>query len=222
MSNVSTAHDVVPFVAGKTNPFTGQRLAKVGYKSTKKNPAKYPSIAASVPMISDAAITESMDSLLPYIRNMLEATQDSVIRSLYESKDGVMSLVTDSDISVNACIAFLESEAAGDRLKKEHIESWFDRVCADNTFTLIAEKLGFTADELTDAQTAVVDKHVKTYRDILSMLAGGRTVLTPVQIKSCKTVIEVSEDDSGIGQKLMAKLKEMESPKTVEFLELGD
>jgi hypothetical protein len=220
MSNVSSAHDVVPFVAGKTNPLTDQRLAKVGYKSTVKNPAKYPSIAVSVPMILDADIVDNTEQLLPYFRNMLEGIQDSVIRSLYESKEGELSVVTDSDISIKACIAFLESEAAGDRLKKEHIEAWFDRVCADNTYTLIAEKLGFTGDELTEAQDCVIKKHVKTYKDILSMLAGGRTNLTPVQIKSCKTVIELSEDDSGIGQKLLKKLEVMEAPKVTEFLEL--
>lgn len=220
MSNVSNVHDVVPFVAGKTAPLTGQRLAKVGYKTTAKNPAKFASVAVSVPQINPAHIQENLTALLPYIGTMLEETQDKVIRSLYESKDGKLTQVTDADISIQACIAFLESEAAGDRLKKEHIEAWFDRVCKDNTFTLIAEKLGFTGDTLTDEQIAVVDKHVRTYRDILSMLAGGRTVLTPVQIKSCKTVIEVSEDDSGIGQKLIARLNALEAPKTAEFLEL--
>lgn len=221
MSNVSNVHDVIPFVAGKTAALTGQRLAKVGYKSTAKNPAKFPSVAVSVPFLSDDSIRESMDSLLPYIKGMVEKTQDDVIRSLYESKDGTLKIVQDHEISVQACIAFLESEAAGDRIKKEHIESWFDRVCAENVFTLIAEKLGFTGDSLTPEQTATVDKHVKVYREILSMLAGGRTTLTPVQIKSCKTVIDVSEDDSGIGTKLMQRLTAMESPKAIaEFLEL--
>jgi hypothetical protein len=220
MSNVSNVHNIVPFVAGKTNPFSGQRLAKVGYKNTEKNPAKFPSVAVSVPQINPDHIQENLQSLLPYIVSMLENVQDSVIRSLYESKDGKLTQVLDSDISVQACIAFLESEAAGDRLKKEHIESWFDRVCAENTFTLIAEKLGYTNDDLTDEQVKTVEKHVKVYRDILSMLSGGRTVLTPVQIKSCRTVIEVSEDDSGIGQKLLARLKAMETPKVSEMLEL--
>jgi hypothetical protein len=221
MSNVSNVHDVIPFVAGKTSALTGQRLAKVGYKSTAKNPAKFPSVAVSVPFLSDDSIRESMDSLLPYIKGMVEKTQDDVIRSLYESKDGSLKIVQDHEISVQACIAFLESEAAGDRIKKEHIESWFDRVCAENVFTLIAEKLGFTGDSLTPEQESTVQKHVKVYRDILSMLAGGRTILTPVQIKSCKTVIDVSEDDSGIGTKLMQRLTAMESPKPVaEFLEL--
>lgn len=220
MSNVSNVHDVVPFVAGKTNALTGQRLAKVGYKTTAKNPAKFASVAVSVPQIDPAEIRNNLDALLPYIGTMLENVQDSVIRNLYESKDGKLTQVLDSDISVQACIAYLESEAAGDRLKKEHIESWFDRVCAENTFTLIAEKLGYSGDDLTEDQVAAVEKHVKVYRDILSMLSGGRTVLTPVQIKSCRTVIEVSEDESGIGQKLLARLKAMETPKVAEMLEL--
>ena len=222
MSNVSNVHDVIPFVASKTNPLSGQRLAKVGYKSTAKNPAKFPSVAVSVPFLSDDSIRESMDSLLPYIKGMMEKTQDDVIRSLYESKDGTLKIVQDHEISVQACIAYLESEAAGDRIKKEHIEAWFDRVCAENVFVLIAEKLSFGTDgELTPEQSTTVDKHVKVYRDIMGMLAGGRTILTPVQIKSCKTVIDVSEDDSGIGTKLMQRLTAMESPKPVaEFLEL--
>lgn len=221
MSNVSNVHDVIPFVAGKSAALSGQRLAKVGYKSTAKNPAKFPSVAVSVPFLSDDSLRENMDSLLPYIKGMMEKTQDDVIRSLYESKDGTLKIVQDHEISVQACIAYLESEAAGDRIKKEHIEAWFDRVCAENVFVLIAEKLGFTGDTLTPEQSATVDKHVKVYKEILSMLAGGRTILTPVQIKSCKTVIDVSEDDSGIGVKLMQRLTAMESPKAVaEFLEL--
>ena len=220
MSNVSNVHDVIPFVAGKTAPLTGQRLAKVGYKSTEKNPAKYPSIAVSVPQVNPADITENLTALLPYIGIMIEGVQDSVIRSLYEGKNGKLTQVTDSDISIQACIAYLESEAAGDRLKKEHIEAWFDRVAKENTFTLIAEKLGYSGDDLTPEQVSTVEKHVKVYRDILSMLSGGRTVLTPVQIRSCRTVIEVSEDDSGIGQKLLARLKAMESPKVADMLEL--
>lgn len=222
MSNVSSVHDIVPFVAGKTDALTGQRLAKVGYKSTKNNPAKFKSVAVSVPHIDPDHILGNVKALLPYIGTMLEDTQDKIIRGLYEAADGSLKTVQDHEISVQACISFLEAEAAGDRLKKEHIESWFDRVCADNVFTLIAEKLGYgDSEDLTPEQTDTVQKHVKVYRDILSMLSGGNVKLTPVQIKSCKTVIDVSEDDSGIGAKLMARLVNMEKPpKVTEFLEL--
>lgn len=222
MSNVSNIHDIVPFIAGKTAALTGQRLAKVGYKSTKKTPAKFSNIAVSVPHINPEDITENITTLLPYIGTMLEGVQDGIIRGLYEGENGKLKTVSDADISVQACISYLEAEAAGDRLKKEHIEAWFDRVCADNVFTLVAEKLGYGEDDLTPEQMATVDKHVKVYRDILSMLAGGKTVLTPVQIKSCKVVVEVSSDDSGIGTKLLARLTAMEKPKALpELLDLS-
>ena len=94
MSNVSNVHDVIPFVAGKSAALTGQRLARVGYKSTAKNPAKFPSVAVSVPFLSDDSLRENMDSLLPYIKGMMEKTQDDVIRSLYESKDGSLKIET--------------------------------------------------------------------------------------------------------------------------------
>jgi hypothetical protein len=219
MSNVSIAHDVVPFIAGKTAPFTGQRLAKVGYKTTAKTPALYPSIAVSVPKLSTETIKASIDALMPYVVQFVEDSQDKVIRSLYENASGKLSVVTDTDIGIDAIVSFLEAESAGDRLKKEHIESWFDRVCADNVFVLLAEKLGFT-DPNAD-QEAVIKKNVAVYRSVLSMLAGGKTILTPVQIKSCKTVIDVSADDSGIGEKLLKRLTAMESPKQIaDFLEL--
>jgi hypothetical protein len=219
MSNVSTTHDVIPFVAGKTAPLSDQRLAKVGYKNTTKNPAKYKNVAVSVPFVQDAAVTENLAALMPYIKNMVQDAQDKVIRSLYESADGALTQVTDSDISVSACISFLEAEAAGDRLKKEDIANWFDRVCRDNVYVLLAEKLGF--QEPNEDQDKVINKHVGVYRDILSMLAGGKTILTPVQIKSCQTVIDASSDDTGIGEKLSARLRVMSQPKVTEdFLSL--
>ena len=219
MSNVSNVHDIVPFIAGKTAPLSGQRLAKVGYKSTKQNPAKFANVAVSVPHFTPEQVQENYKALLPYIGNMLESAQDKVIRSLYEGKEGALQIVQDHEISIPAIISFLESEAAGDRLKKADIESWFDRVCKDNVYVLLAEKLGFT--EPNEDQDKVLNKHVAVYKDILSMLAGGKTLLTPVQIKSCQTVIDASSDDSGIGEKLSARLKVMSQPKVTEdFLSL--
>ncbi len=221
MSNVSSIHDVVPFVAGKTEALTGQRLAKVGYKSTKNTPAKFPNVAVSVPHINSEDITGNINALLPYIGNMLESAQDGIIRGLYEGENGKLKTVSDADISVQACISYLEAEAAGDRLRKEHIEAWFDRVCADNVFTLIAEKFGY-GDDLTPEQVETVNKHVKTYRDILSMLAGGNVKLTPVQIKGCRTAVELSADSGGIGTRLLARLNNLEKPAPVsDFVDIS-
>lgn len=219
MSNVSNRHQVQPFTAGESKPLSGQRLAKVGYKTSKKTPAKFKSVCVSVPQINPDDVMSNIHRLLPHVGTMLENAQDGIIRSLYEQSDGSLQTVADSDISVLACIAFLDAEAAGDRLKKEHIENWFDVEIAENLFVLVAEKLGFT--EPNENQTAVIQKHVKTYRDVISMLAGGKTRLEEKQIKGCRVALNLGDCSQGIGQKLVSRLDQMErTPKIEDMLEL--
>lgn len=223
MSNVSNRHPVKPFTAGD-KPFSGQRLAKVGYKSSAKNPAKFKSVAVSVPHIDPAGIRESINALLPYIGTMLENAQDGIIRSLYESAHGAMIEISDDDISVSACIGFLEAESAGDRLTKESIERWFDSELSENLFASIAEKLGFVDADgaINEDQETVVKKHLKIYRDVMSMLAGGKTILAEKQIKGCKNALTLAPDDAdSMVIRLNARLKAMETPKSMEeMLEL--
>lgn len=209
MSNVSIAHTVVPFIAGETKALTGQRLAKVGYKTTTKTPAKFPSIAVSVPQFRVQPILDNVQRLLPYIGTMLENAQDGVLRSLYESSDGTLAHVTNEDISIDACIAFLASEAEGDRLTKVTVENWFTQNARDTVFVMIAEKLGFTADDPSDAQTARIEQSVKAYRDIFASLSGGKTMLAMPQIQSLRKVLELVDSDD-VGARLAARLNAME------------
>lgn len=224
MSNVSSTHTVVPFVSGKTNALTGQRLIKVGYKETTDKVTKvvtlalYPSIAVSVPMLDDALILERAEDFLPYFKGLIEDTQQKIVRSLYEAGEGKLSLVTDSDISLNAVIAFLETEALGGKMTKESIQEWFDSQVYDNVFVFVAEKLKF--DEPNTEQTKVIAQHVKGYRDVLSMLAGGKTILTSAQIKGCKHAISLCSDAGEIGKRLIARLVAMETPKKVQVVQL--
>lgn len=218
MSQISNRHSILPFTAGESKPMKDQRLAKVGYKSTKKTPARFKSVCVSVPQMNVDSIRAELDRLLPHIGTMLENAQDGIIRSLYESAEGNLQSVSDDEISVLSCIAFLDAEAAGDRLKKEHIENWFDAELSDNLFVLISEKLGF--NEPTENQTAEVQKHVRVYRQVLSMLAGGKTLLQPKQIQGCKTALALTDTDSGIGSKLLKRLEQMEKP--VQIAELLD
>lgn len=219
MSNISNRHNVNPFVSGQSDPLTGQRLAKVGYKSTKANPAKYPSICVSVPPISTQEITDNISALIPAIKNMLANAQDGVIRGLYEGSDGTLSSVSDNEISVLACVGFLESESSGGRLTKEGIENWFSGNLEDNLSVIIAAKLGF--DMSTDEQMIVIGKHVKGYKDLLSSLSGGKTILQPVQISSLKKVLDLVSVEDDMSEKLRTRLIAMENkPKLEELLEL--
>ena len=218
MSIISNRHNVNPFVAGKSEALTGQRLAKVGYKSSKANPAKYRSVCVSVP----APITPTegeLSRLMPHILTMLENAQDGIIRSLYESSDGTMSSVSDDEISVSAICAYLDAESTGGRLTIEVVNSWFDSQVRDNLTVVIATKLGF--DLSTPEQECTVNKHVAGYRGLFASLSGGKTVLQPVQIAGIRRALEVSSVDDEISGKLMARLIQMEKkPNIAELLML--
>lgn len=223
MSNVSNVHDIKPFKAGD-KALSGQRLAKVGYKSTKKNPARFKSVAVSVPYILSADLTEDHQTALqPYLIQILENAQDGIIRSLYESKDGSLIQVQDSEISIDACIGFLKAESEGNRLTAELIGQWFDSELAEGLTVVLAQKLSFIpadADgevELTEAQTQVVDKHLKIHKELFGSLAGGATILAEKQIKGLKNALQYCDERNSVAERLTKRLESMEKKTTEEF-----
>ena len=220
MSNFSNAHTITGYDAKKSTAYSGQRLAKIRYKSTEKNPAKFPSVCASIPFIEETSITENVSRLMPYIKGMLENAQDGVIRSLYESSDGTLSQVLDSDIAIDAIIGYLEAENQGSRLTKEFLEAWYDSAMSDTVQALAIEKLKYTNDTLTPEQEKKIEQVSKGYKDLISSLSGGKTVLQPQIIKQLKAVLELIEADE-ISGKLTARLIAMENkPTQEELLEL--
>ena len=221
MSIIGTRHTLAPFTSGESKPLTGQRLARIGYKAggEGKKP-KFPSVCASVPPVAlDAATLVAMgERLLPHIRTLLETAQDGIIRSLYESSGGTLREVSDDDISLDACIGWLEAVASGGRLSRELVESWFDRTCRDTLTVLVADKLSF--DLSTPEQEETVSRHVRVYRDLLASLTGGKTLLTSVQIAACRRALEVSgvQEDDEIGSKLVSRLDALERKPSLDAL----
>lgn len=226
MAIIGTRHSMALFTAGESKPADGQRLAKVGYKQTeamtKRGEVAPPSICVSLPQVPVDQIRANIDRLLPYIGTMIENAQDGIIRSLYESSGHVLGAVDDADVSVSACISFMAAEAAGDRLKKETVEAWFDSEVRDNLTVFLAEKLGF--DELTPDNSKVIDKHVSNYRQLIGSLAGGKTILETKQINGCKKAISLSASADRIAQRLTERLIAMAQPKRKieEFLDIGE
>ncbi len=216
MSNISNRHNINLFVSGKSEALSGQRLAKVGYKSTTKTPAKFKSVCASVPYISELDIRGKIDSLIPYVKELLEQTQDKVLRNLYESAGGVLASVSDEDIGITACINYLEAESTGGRMTKEFLESWFSTNVEDNLTLVIAEKLKF--DLSTDEQVAVVGKHVNGYKALVSSLAGNKVFLQPVQIAGIRKALEIASVEDDVSEKLGKKLDIMEKKEKIEDL----
>ena len=222
MSTIGTRHTLIPFVAGTSKANADQRLSKIGYKKTKEQPNPPASVCASVPFIANDAIENHVDRLLPHIRTMLESAQDGIVRSLYESSGHELIGIDDADISVGACISYLQAEAAGDRLRKDQILAWFDAEISENLTVFVAELLRF--DDLTPDALRTVNKHVGIYRDLIGMLAGGKTILEQKQINGCKKAIGLCGNaDDRIAARLVARLEQMEAPKVrIELLDLGD
>lgn len=221
MSAISSRHQVIPFIAGKTAPFAEQRLSKVGYKTTSKTPAKYPSICASVPKIRADWITEqNVKRLEDQIKNLLQDAQDGILKSLYESSDGTLSGINDSDISFDACVNFMNAELAGDKLTIESINQWFDSQVKDNLTIVIAERLKF--DLSTPEQESEVSQYVKGYRGLIASLSGNKTILQPVQIAGLKRALDISSVEDEMSKKLYARLDSMgKKPVLSELLDLG-
>lgn len=223
MSNVSTTHSLNLFDSKKSQALSGQRLAKIGYKSTEKTPAKYPSVCASVPFI-DTPTKEQIDSLMPAIKNLLSDTQDKIIRSLYESSNGTRTSINDAEIGIDQCIGYLTAEAVSGRLTKESITSWFDSDLKDNLYLTIGVKIGFIpADapddfELSAAQAQKLEQVTNGYRDMLAGCAAGATMYATDKIASLKRALELSADTAHpIVERVTARLDAM-SGKVEEFL----
>jgi len=227
MSVIGNRHTVTPFISGESKAQHGQRLAKVGYKSTKDKetkkeiPPKFPSICVSVPQIpAEFLSADNIKRLAPYIGSMLEEAQNGVIRSLYESSQGSLSAVSDDDIGIDAICGYLESQANGDRLSGDSIGAWFDTAARDNLTVIFADKLGF--DLSTPEQEQTVAKHCGMYRALMVSLSGKELAPTIQQKQAMRVVLRVSEDDSVIAQKLTAKLDQLDKKPDMEALLLID
>ena len=220
MSIVSNRHNVNLFVAGKSEALSGQRLAKIGYKKTKENQNPLKSVCVSVPSINMTEYSHMVSAGVfnSIIQCALENAQDGIIRSLYESSEGNLTTVSDEEISVNACINYINAENAGGRLTKEYLENWFANNISDNLSVIIADKLGF--DMSTEEQLNTIGKHLNMYKGLISSLAGNKTILQPQQINACKRAIEVSSIDDDTSKKLLQKLANMSPKKLEELLEL--
>lgn len=205
MSNVSNRHSVVPFISGESKALSGQRLAKVGYKSSKQNPAKFPSVCASIPRIPDEMIEENVSRLKDHFRGFLETAQDGIFKSLYESRNGSMDAITDEDISIDAIIGFLEAESTGGRLTKETVYQWFDQSASEATIAVICEKLGFP-ESLNEDQMEVVSKHRNAYREVFASLSAGKTMLNQKQINGLETVLGLIDPESDVQVKITKRI----------------
>lgn len=214
MSNVSNRHQFKQFTAGKSTALSGQRLAKIGYKNTEKNKAKYQNAFVSVPFITDDAIVDQIEQLIPHIKNMMEENQDALLKTLYEQQNGNLEngSVSDDDISVAAVIGYMNAESTGGRMTKESIEFWFTQNLHEPLIGRFNE-LGIEGDKCAQMMNA--------YKGMFSALSGGATVYPEDKVQNLLRALEFSQEDVGaatITGKLKNRLQKMNKKDVNDLL----
>ena len=221
MSVVSNRHAVVPFIAGTSAPMSGQRLARVICKQTalmtKQGITALPSVCASIPMLP-VPTAEQINELMPHIVSMLESVQDGILRARYEASQGSLDTITDDDLSVEQCIAFLNAKAAGNRITGDSVRAWFNATMAETMLVFIAEKLKF--NELTPEVVKTCEPHVNGYRELFAVLGAGKTVLPENQLKQLQFALGLISSDDPMAQRLMDRITAMRQPKEPKKQEL--
>lgn len=197
----------------------GFRTIKVMYKTPKSGEEKKDNSCLLVTPISVDDIENNLDSLMPYIVNMVESVQDKIGKDLHSLGE---TSVSPSALSMEAVIERLQTDAIGGRLNKETIDSWFTSTLADTMTVLFADKLGIS-DTPTEADAERIDRFVKVYRSKLTGLASNLTVYPVEEVEKLLSALDKCEIDSTdtVGNRVKERLVKMKTPvNVVEFLDL--
>lgn len=215
--SISNRHSIQKFISGKSTAMQGQRLAKIGYKGKDKFSE---SMFASVPVLQAALqeeIIENPSKFFGILQEVMEKAQDDVIKSLWESSGAQLQSVSDEDISIETCLAFLESSIGGGRLTKEALKDWFSSDMEVNLGVVIAEKLG------KDLEDTKVIQVLAGYKGMFMECAAPKISLKEAQIKALKEALTFSASDDGITRKLLSRFEalEKEAEKEAEVVLLA-
>jgi hypothetical protein len=223
MSVISSRHQVLPFVSGKSSALTGQRMLKIGYKESKGKKAKFPPHFASVPKLASfAELAETITgknllAIEEYLIETLEKAQNETGKALFEKANGKLAGLDDSDIDLAAINAFLsETSSSSGRLTKELITQWFDSCLAENLAVLIAGKFKLP-DSPESLKNPSVVQQINILRANFEAFSNPNAVFSELQMKNVKSGLQLSDDEEHFVQrKIIARITEMEKPIVVE------
>lgn len=191
MSIISDRHLFVEFESGKSKPFDGQRLAKVGYKAKSGKKSQ----CVSIPKLSDGDV-EVIHAAFPLdIRKRVEDFQDGLIRALLESGK---TEITSSEISAEQIRAFVEATSESNRLSGEVVSAWWKDTFADVALPVLSEKYGTDDAKILEQKSAA-------WRDAFVALCG-RSAITRERITNLQGMLEFADEDDAIALRLNEKL----------------
>ena len=195
MSVISNRHTFAEFTSTGKNrsvPYTGQRLAKVGYKEKSGKQ----SVCVSIPMLDDSDVDKINQAFPVDFRKRAEDFQNGLIRSLYES--GKSAIETD-EINVTSILAYLESENNAGRLSAEKVKEWFTGEFADTAMVLMSEKYK-TEDE------TILQQKANAWLAAFVALTGNSPIHVD-RLNQLRSMTDMVQDDDVIGNRVKNKVE---------------
>lgn len=184
---------------------------------------KLPTYTDIVPLDSNAVIKVLIESrdFQEYAYNWLETIQNQVIRKLLDS--GAVNF-NETDYGLEAIKTQLEGSSTGERLTKEQITAWFERVLETPLVNTLAAKQGVEMSDLSDSQLSKIAQSCEKFKSMIAALAGGKTHYSEdVTLKLLKlfSLEDVNEDTLGsVGKKVKLRLERMlQKPDETEDLD---
>lgn len=206
MSNISNLHTIEE-ATDSSKAYQGQRLARIVYrnKADASDMDFRKSQVCSIPCIAISELTDSaIHNLKPWILEQMAGVQDKIVRARHEA--GATS-VHSEEVSLAACIAFLEVEQQGGRLTKEVIGAWFAEEVADVLTVALSDRLGLS-DTPTPEECKKVEQMINVYRDCFAGLAGGRTTYARDKAVKLLKVLELVPSE-GLSARFATRLEKM-------------
>lgn len=218
MSTISNTHNVVVYESGKSKAFAGQRLSKHSWKTDKETKVKKDSKCVSIPVLSTEDITAHIPAIIPMIRGYLESVQDKMIKEKLEANHS-LSVVSDSEISIAAMIAYTSEDGESSRLTKEVVAKWFEENIEESLALVLSDRLG-VSDTPTEAESEQVFKIVGEFKNKVASLAGGKTSYSPELARSVRKAVDLAPEGDVIKERFIARLDKMMEVSAVNLLDL--
>jgi hypothetical protein len=224
MSVIDTLnHSVVTYDPKSSKAFSGQRLAKVTYKTitNKDDPLcgiKRESKCVSIPVVQSTDVIANVTALAPAICEYLQTVQDKIVRERIDLGAGSIAM---EEISIAGCIEWLENNSESGRLTKESVATWFNETISESLAVLLADKLG-VSEVPTDAESAKILAVVDQFKAKISSLAGGKTSYEPKLCKSLLNALELAPAGDVLATRFSMRLNKMveESKANEDLLSL--
>lgn len=217
MSNVSNVHQFKPLDKNSA-ALSGQRLIRLIAKKDKND--KYQSenlqgsMCVSVPLVTQEQVVDVIEKLIPHVVGLVQDAQDKIVRE-WRIEHG-RNEIPESAFDVNACIAWLDDNATGDRVTKEYLQEWFMADYAETAKRFITQAMGGTvSDDIVSAKTHVL-------RDMFAGWSSGKYSPNIPQCKAMVRFVEFSGDTDGrlaqYGAKAQAMLVKKEQELSADAL----